>query len=331
MLVVGTEESGYALPTRSEVYRAKTEQDALKWPHQRVDLADGVAKEIPAIVVSKVKSLQVIASLPDGQPAVGATAIIKDEIPSGTSTSPRPFAMPPRRVDKSESVITNRLGRADLLPQGSPSDKAFVEVKLATDEQAYDAGVPLAQAVNGVLHVVLKSAWIVEGRVLIDGEPVDGAKVSIGESTPHQCTVNGRTFRGSTVSNFVHAVTDEKGVYHAAVSPGKEYSVSLQSLPGDEARPGIGYRPTPAGEGRLTVKDFAFSRGDQELAGRVIDAQGKAVVGAYVQVMRQRDVTPSFWVGSPKRKPTRDRSAGPVSPEEDAAGNLPIDCPRAAR
>ena len=87
MLVVGTEESGYAIPTRSEVYRAKTEQDAINWPHQRVDLADGVAKEIPPIVVSKVKSLQVIASLPDGQPAVGATAIIKDEIPSGTATS----------------------------------------------------------------------------------------------------------------------------------------------------------------------------------------------------------------------------------------------------
>jgi hypothetical protein len=92
-------------------------------------------------------------------------------------------------------------------------------------------------------------------------------------------------------------VTDEKGLYRAAVSPGKEYSVSLQSLPDDEARPGIGYRPTPAGEGRLTVKDFAFSRGDQELAGRVINPQGKAVAGAYVQVMRGRDVTPSFWVG----------------------------------
>ena len=206
--------------------------------------------------------------------------------------------MPPRRIDKSESVITNRLGRADLLPQGSPSDKAFVEVKLATEDQAYDASVPLTQAVDGVLNVVLKSAWIVEGRVLIDGEPVAGAKVSIGESTPNNRTVNGRTLRGFTVSNFVHAVTDEKGMYRAAVSPGKEYSVSLQSLPGDDdARPGIGYRPTPVGEGRLTVKDFAFSRGDQELAGRVIDAQGKAVVGAYVQVMRQRGVTPSFWVG----------------------------------
>ncbi len=80
MLVVGTEEPGYVLPNRSEVYRAKTEQDALLWPHQRVDLTAGVAKEIPAIVVSKVKSLQVIASLPDGQPAAGAIAIIKDEI-----------------------------------------------------------------------------------------------------------------------------------------------------------------------------------------------------------------------------------------------------------
>ncbi len=296
LILVGVDEPGYTLPQRREIFRSRIPEDAEKFPHLIVDVSDGIAKQVPPLVVSKVKTLQVIASLPDGKPAAGATAMVKDQEPL-RSVNNGVFSLPPRVIDKSTAVLTNRLGRADLLPLGVPTEKAFVEVKLATGDQAYDGSVPLTQAVDGVLIVLLKSAWIVEGRVLIDGEPVVGAKVSIGESTPNNRTINGRTFRGSTVSNFVHVVTDQKGLYRAAVSPGKEYSVSLQSLPNDEAHPGFVYRPTAAGEGRLTVKDFAFRRGDQELAGRVIDADGKAVVGAQVQVMRQRDVEPSFWVG----------------------------------
>lgn len=292
-IIVTTEEPGYAVPSRLAIRNA-TEDSWLKWPHCVVDLTDSSVVEIPAIVVPKVRPLQVIVSLPNGEPAIGATAIIKDEIAQTSSPGSR-FPRPPRVIDQSDPVMTNAIGRAELLPKGTLTDGASIDVKLSAEDKAYDAQTPVSAAVDGVLNVVLRSGSILQGRVLIDGEGVAGAKVSIGESSPVR-SVSGGFTAGTTVRNFIHVVTDQQGTYRAAVSSEKEYSVSIQSMPGDAERPGVGFRAVREGDGNLRVKDFAFVRGDREITGRVVDSQGAPVAGASVQVLRSSSASPEFWI-----------------------------------
>lgn len=296
VIVVSHDEPGYKAPSRIDVYRSKNRKSLSAWPHVSVNVSTGTDQSLPPITVSAIRPLQVIASLPSGEPAKGATTMIRDERPR---RPPRAnFPMPAFLEDRSEPVMTNSIGRADLLPTGPLSEKAIVEIKLSTEEAAYFAKVNVSDAVDGVLAVTMKAAWSVRGRVLIDGVPAAGASVSIGQSTPHRRTGTGIRSMGSTVSNHITAITDQEGWYRAAVAPDHQYSVSMRSLPdGVSVSTGVGYRASHNGDGQMTVQDFRFIRGDEEISGRVIDAAGDPIARARVQIMRESGVSPGFWIG----------------------------------
>ncbi|MDV6031183.1 MAG: hypothetical protein F9B45_13975 [Phycisphaera sp. RhM] len=293
ILIFATRDSGYAIPSFSEVI-GMTKQQAESLPHRRIVITDLTPLELEPIVVPKLSTYQVIVSLPDGKPAVGASVILRDEIPP--SPSAPEFDRTPHIVEKSETETTNSLGRATLVPNGITSSKAFIDVKYLKGDSAFDGTVKLSEAKDGVVHLVLNSSAIVEGRVLVDGEPVAGARVQVSLTKPVQRTANGRTMTFFQSSGHQFVTTDSEGVYRASVPAGERVSVSLSNAPNLNVRSGIGYYANPDGDGKLMVKDFELIRGDQAIAGRVMDADGNPVAKAMVSIRRDRDVVPNFWV-----------------------------------
>ncbi|WP_197455884.1 carboxypeptidase regulatory-like domain-containing protein [Stieleria neptunia] len=290
-LVLATREPGYAIPSSSY---GMTKQEAESLLHRKITITDLTPRELEPIVVPKLSTYQVIVSLPDGSPAVGASVILRDEVPASPNAAE--IDRGTRTVDRSETETTNSLGRVTLVPNGMTSPKAFIDVKYLGDVDAFDGTVKLSEAKDGVVHLVLNSSAIVEGRVLVDGEPVAGARVQVSLTKPVQRTANGRTMTFYQSSGHQFVTTNSQGVYRASVPAGKRVSVSLSSVPNLNVRSGIGYYAQPAGDGKLIVKDFELIRGDQAIAGRVIDADGSPVAKAMVSIRRDRDVIPNFWV-----------------------------------
>jgi Carboxypeptidase regulatory-like domain len=176
-----------------------------------------------------------------------------------------------------------------------PSDTSTVEVRLASKGGAFLGNTKLANAKDGVLAVKLERVWLVQGRILLDGKPVDGATVTIGESkTTPQNLPGGKTVYGMTTSNEQIASTDAEGWYRVAVKTNSAYNVSIRSLPGDLQSPGIGRIPGLMADKVLQADDFNLTEGFEEIAGVVVDGQGNPVVGANVYAS-YRDNRSQLW------------------------------------
>ncbi|MEO1529187.1 MAG: carboxypeptidase-like regulatory domain-containing protein [Planctomycetota bacterium] len=52
-----------------------------------------------------------------------------------------------------------------------------------------------------------------------------------------------------------------------------------------------------SGDGEMTVRDFVFQRGSEQIRGRVVDGLGNPVAGARAQIM---SASPSLWIGHHK-------------------------------
>lgn len=292
-LVFGTSQPGYDLPAHR--LSRLSEKEAGRSLHRDIEIDSVERVDLGPIVVPRSQTYQVIASLPDGSPAVGATAMIRDEV-ARNPNAPEPYRQVPEVVEKSLPQATNSLGRVTLIPQGLLSEKAFVDVKYIDGEAAFNGNIKLNTASDGVINLVLDASSIVEGRVLLDGAPVAGARVQVSQSTPAQRTINGMTMTFFTASENQFVVTDSQGVYRAALPTGKQCHVSLSKVPNVSINSGIGYGARPAADGKLRVQDFELIRGDQEIAGLVVDSSGDPIVKARVEIRRDQNVTPSFWV-----------------------------------
>ncbi|WP_182866885.1 M56 family metallopeptidase [Stieleria mannarensis] len=291
VVVLTSREPGYAIPKSAY---GMTKEEAASLPHRKIKVTDLLPRTLEPIVVPKLATYQVIVSLPDGSPAVGASVILRDEVSPDTNAAG--FDRPARIVDRSETESTNSLGRATLVPSEITSPKAFIDVKYLGDNTAFDGTAKLVDAKDSVIHLVLDSSSIVQGRVLVDGEPVAGARVQISITKPVQRTFKGRTITSFQSSGHQLVTTDSDGVYRASVPAGKRVTVFLSNVSDLSFQPTIGYNAQPDADGKLIVKDFELIRGKQEIAGRVIDADGNPVAKAMVSIRRDRDVIPNFWV-----------------------------------
>ncbi|MGN6544643.1 MAG: carboxypeptidase regulatory-like domain-containing protein, partial [Aureliella sp.] len=287
-LVASTDKPGYQLPSTREVWGA-TEEQAKGWSKQAVDLSDGVARSVEPIVITAVKPLQVIVSLPDGQPAVGASLFVNDPIPIPSGPLAQQFE------PISEQAETGAQGRASLLTKRIPSEAAKVEVRLVSPSGAWFASAPIKNARDGVVPVVLSSGWKIKGRVLVDGQPVIGATISIGQAEPIR-SPTGRPM-GARITASTTTATDADGRYVAAVPAGHEYHVNVQSVPDYDDAIHVGFRPEPAVDGVLEVKDIELVRGHEEIAGTVVDINGKPVAGANVRIWDTQSTSPYLWLG----------------------------------
>ncbi len=308
ILVVGTDQPGYHLPTRVDLVTA-SELESTDWPRKRVDVSDGLPKRLDPFAVSRVSEVEIKVSLPDGQPAIGASVLITDqdalyynendpfrfEKPKTINQAPSIF----RSKDISETVETDRQGRVRLFTKGSPSPAATAEVQLTTSDSAYHGTAKLTEAKDGVVHIVLRQSWLLEGHVLLDGKPLAGVRISAGESNriTRQVGPQRAAVTVSRVSNNKMAVSDTDGWYRLPVPGDREYSVTIRSIPGYSDVPRIGFGTQKIAEGILRVNSIEFVSGSEEIAGVVMDADGKPLNGARVYAVRSNDCWPDLWLG----------------------------------
>ncbi|MGN6134546.1 MAG: carboxypeptidase regulatory-like domain-containing protein [Aureliella sp.] len=298
VLLFSTDEPGFQLPSQRTAMIAKDPEKA-QLPHLVADVSAGNSLQLGPFQVARSREIEVIVSLPDGKPAVDANVVLKDEEQLSTGR-PNLGSLPVPTVKReiSERASTNTQGRARLLPKGTPSSSATAEVTLTRGQASYYGRAQLVDAENNVLSVVLEDGAMLEGSVLLDGQPAPGAVVSVGESTRFTREgPNGISIMGASISNHRTALTDREGHYRIPVENGKEYSVSVQSMPGSSESPGTAHLPQKVSDGLFRVRPFAFITGKEEIAGVVVDAEGAPVQGAHVSVANTIDSDPAFWIG----------------------------------
>ncbi len=100
LLAVATDQPGFAVPTYRQFRRA-TRDDAEAWTHQRIEGEVGQTVAAERFAVDRVQPIQVIVSLPDGKPAVGATAVLEDK--KADSPAPGGGQLPGRFEDQSDA------------------------------------------------------------------------------------------------------------------------------------------------------------------------------------------------------------------------------------
>lgn len=328
VLVFTSEREDLQLASRLEFFRNRDDPSRLLT--KPVNVTEGKPQHLAPIRVSRSEAIQVIASLPDGTAAKHASVTIREE-----QTEPSPFGDDVERtttVDRSTTLETNSLGRVDITPSGVLSDKAWIEVQLTQDGKAYHGKVPVDAVENGGVALVLSPAPMLQGRVLIDGQAAAGAMVSVGESKRMRRKGPMGFVDYSTVSNHRSLTTDDEGYYRMPAVDGKTYSVSLQSIPGENVNPAIGHTSRPSGDGNLVVNPFQLRRGQGRIAGHVVDGQGNPVADVTVRVDRERDVTPSLWVGHREESQETTDAAGAFVLERVPPGSyrLRVTGPRSA-
>ncbi len=248
--------------------------------HIDVDTSDGKSIEVPPIKVGRSGPIQVTGRLPDGTVVVGATVIAKDQIPG--FPAPRiqqdsnPFAVGRKTrpasevVNISEQIITDEYGQALLSIWGSPRYKPYVEIRHTVGDTSFTGQADLSEAVDGKLDIKLDAGWTIRGRVSLDGQPLEGARIILRSYDP-------------PASERLYAITTSDGVYSVAVEPNRRYQIGLVGIPG-HWRVNDWYWIDREVDGVLQEHEFKLVSGTEQIAGKVVDGNRKPVVGARIRI-----------------------------------------------
>ncbi|MCR9292865.1 MAG: carboxypeptidase regulatory-like domain-containing protein [bacterium] len=296
---------GFKLPDYREARNALDGNVPQEWPQRELKLDPsqlGTIVQLQPFEIESTGSLQVLVTMPDGTPADGATVVVRD-----TRNRQPADRFPPTTEEVSAFVDTNPQGRGNIPLKGIPSAEAVLTAWLRTQEQAFFGRIGLTEKADGMHVVRLSPAWMVRGRVTLNGEPVGGARIRIGQV--QQLEGNRSAF---TTSNHVFTETKEDGRYQAAVEPGHRYSIWIESLPGNNTSINNGKTGFPPVDdsGVIEVDDFELQTGEGEIAGRVVGSDGKPMEGVQVGIDSRVDVRPGLWLGHSEKSQSRTDANG---------------------
>lgn len=281
-LFVGGADHGYEMPTWLEMHYAPKRINTDDWPTALVNTESGQPQTIKNIIVSRAAPIQCLVTMADGKPVANASIVIKDHPrqPSQRNLTPTeraaqaadPFSWMQvgNPTDISDIKLTDKDGRITMLAR-KPTENAIVVAKLQIDNQTYENRFHLKNSrdASGLVKIVIQPPVPLTGRILRNGQPVAGAIVGIRERKPEP-------YQGPAIQ----IVTNEDGVFQTYVTP-KDYDVLLDSLPD--------YRMDWTGKVAVKLVNGAYTAGDleinfplEELAGQLVDQNGKPLDGAKI-------------------------------------------------
>ncbi|MEM6468358.1 MAG: M56 family metallopeptidase [Planctomycetota bacterium] len=274
-------ETGFNLPTRLDVLNSFTDTFTVK---RNVIVAKGRSVQLSEpVVITRAGSFQLVVLLPDGSPAAGVSAIVRQEQKGAT-----PNALV-RTVNRSEPLKTDDLGRVSIVTNGVLTESARIDLTYLSSGRGYRTLLNVRDLVDGAHTVTLTEAPILEGRVTVDGKGIQGAMVGVGEFIQ----VGGR----ATTTNFVSLQTDGDGFYRTPVVAGRLYQTQVDAGPNANTFEAFGYQVTAPQKGTVRVADYSFTMGDQVIAGTVVDEKGEPVEGARLRFRIRAGNQPNRWVG----------------------------------
>ena len=263
---------GYKLATRSEGFRASSGSIPGDWPQQSVELTEDMAGQTIALEpfhIEPTPSVAIRVLMPDGKPATQGEVTIKEKAPGR-------FGIEEVLAD-SKTIDQN--GQATLKLRGTASPEAFAMVRVFSEGAGYSGKQKLGEAgPDGVLEVKLEKGMLLRGNVLLNGEPVQGARVRISKSEPANA-------RGGFTSRPILTVqTNAAGAYEAAVERVARYSIFVESVPGIKEFPNSGHGAVPNAEGVVEIRTFDFRTGLEEIRGIVVGSNRKPIEGVTINV-----------------------------------------------
>lgn len=276
---------GYRLPTSLALRRGDTIADP-KSPKRDIEVIAGNELQVETVTVETLPQRNVLVVFPDGTRVERASVALAD--PSNL------------RRGTMQVMMTDGEGLTTVTPSGDEA-KLVLEASFSTAEKSYSGRVRLEDVdeTTEPIRIELREDWLVRGRLMLNGQPVEGAKIDVGESELVESKMpNGQIRRMQTTSSFREATSDANGIYEVRVRAGRQYFITLKSVPGVERKPTdftILPEPTRVSEGIYEVRDYDIKLGKTEISGRVVDLGGRAIGGATVQVRRTADVTPETW------------------------------------
>ncbi len=247
-LIVTCEDPGW-LMLRSHQARTEHEHDSEVLPSPMEFFAEGPnALELPVIKVRRNNTIRVRALHPEGSRLESATAIIKD-----LRKDYSPFVS---TIDGSARHSLDLDGYGEINPIGLISPAATVEVTAVVAGQQYFGSARCAEAKNDLVEVTLSPQWSVSGRVLFNGEPVNGAKLTIHDLQGKQ-SVNGYV-ESTGGRQPVSLQSGVDGRFQVNLPPDGQYYVHVNSVPQrPETLSGTGFGLKKIASGQYSTGTFA--------------------------------------------------------------------------
>ncbi len=298
-LLVCRSEGGYRIPSVKQVQsvNGSTFEIPDDWKYIDVDATSGDDIELPTITVQRAEPIHLFAQLPNGLPAINATAILTDidirKVERNTSFS---------KGFLSTNTSTDNNGLATIVAQGVPSKLASVEVRLLYENVPYLGIASLDQISAGKLLVRLKPEWLIRGRISLDGQPVQGAWV---HAIRHVST-NGEILRPDSVLHC-HMTTNDLGEYEFIMPRDRDYEIQVSGLPQDSSCHGSTHKLTRRSASEMEVPEFRYERGTESIAGSVVDVKGEPIAGAFVFIQGNRE---RLWIGQSRSSPVKSDKSG---------------------
>jgi len=317
-LLFATDESGYALPSNLELDRGKANQ--FNSPHVEVDVTDGKPVELQPFVVSKLAPLEVSVLRIDGRPAIGAVVRLHEQNQRTEDTFRR----------EAETFTTDNFGNATIEIKRNPFSNALIEATLIDGTHGYFGLTSYANAKSGKAKIQLKNGTLIQGRVLMQGQPVANAQVGIHLRVPTSTQQGNVSVRGYATNEYDFIRTGTDGIYRTVLPKDKEFEVNVQMAGGWAHELLTPVRPLrPNSEGVLTG-DFDLKLGVEGISGVVVDESDKPLEHMHVEIEATSGIDPRSFIGYNQSQFTTNTN-GKFSLTNVPAGTYTITVPRPPR
>ena len=296
-LLFATDEPGYALPSKRDLNRGLA--SAFNAPHLAVEATDGQSVQLKPFIVSKLAPLQISVVRGDGTPASGATVRFREQ---------RQHLQPIEDTLRNDpkQYTTNELGQVSIDLDQMLFDQTLIEATLVEGTQGYFGLTTYVNAKKGQSKIQLKPGKLIQGQVLLHGQPVADAQVGIHVRTTTFSQQGNASVRGFATDEYDSTRTNDEGRYQIVVPHDKEYEVNVQFAGGQVDKLLTAVRPLRANSDGVSTGDFNLTLGGYEISGVVVDENDKPLAHIKVAIDPTPNLSPGDFIAHNQSQFTTD-------------------------
>ncbi len=249
------------------------------------DISPAFANSTPTPTASPAKSIDRIVRS-DGNPASGATVRFREQrqhlqrIEDTLQNRPKLY-------------VTNELGQVSIDLNRMLFDQTLIEATLVDGTQGYFGLTTYVNTKGGKAKIQLRPGKLIQGHVLMHGQPVADAQVGIHMRTTTYSQQGNTSVQGFATDEYDVTRTNDDGTYRIVVPNDKEYEVNVQFAGGWAHKLLTAVRPLRTNPAGLLTGDFKLTLGGYEIAGVVVDENDKPLAHMQVAIEPSPDVSPA--------------------------------------
>ena len=286
-LLFATDEPGYSLASKLEIARGMA--NPYNSPHLSVEVPNGQSVQLKPFVVSKLAPLKISVLRSDGSPANGAMIRFREQqqhlqrIDDTIRTRPKLY-------------MTNELGQVTIELNRMLFDQTLIEATLIDGTKGYFGLTTYVNAKGGKVKIQLTPGKLIQGKVLMNGQPVADAQVGIHTRTTTFSQQGNNSIRGFATDEYDVTRTNDDGTYRIVVPNDKEYEVNVQFAGGWAHKLLSAVRPLRTNSAGVLTGDVNLKLGEFEISGVVVDENDKPLEHMQVAIEFTPDASPADFI-----------------------------------